>query len=156
MDKKNASTISNTKQKIMALSKGINRQLEIIAKAKEITKGTIYNQKKKCGHKNCKCAAGQLHQTRVLSFNEHGKTRLIPLTKYSINELYKIEWQVKEYQRFRKSRAEIVQHFNHLITEINKLENNLRVEVTPNKKGKNTYERKRNKREIRRSKKRTT
>lgn len=47
----------------MTLSKGINRQLEIIANTKDITKGSIYNQKKKCGHKNYKCATGQLHQT---------------------------------------------------------------------------------------------
>ena len=126
---KDNTTISNAKQKIITLSKGIKRQLEIIVNTKDITKGSIYNQKKKCGHKNCKCARGQLHQTRVLSFNENGKTHLIPLTKYSINELYKIEWQVKKYQDFRRSRAKIVKHFKQLTEEINKLEQVLLIEI---------------------------
>jgi len=121
----------------------MNTLLNTIVKTKNITKGTIYNQKKKCGHKNCKCFTGQLHQTRLISFNEQGKTRLIPLTKYSMLELSKIERQVNEYQRFRKSRAKIVRHFKQLITEINKLEKSLLIEVLPKEKGTNTYGKKR-------------
>ena len=143
MKKNNASTISNIKQQILSLSKGINTLSGAIIKSKTITKGTIYNQRKKCGHKKCKCYTGQLHETKVISFNEQGKTRLIPLTKYSILELSKIERQVKEYQQFRKSRAKIVRHFKQLIAEINKLEKILLIEVLPQEKGTNTYGKKR-------------
>jgi len=143
MRKKNTTQISKARQEIITLSKGMNTLLNTIVKTKNITKGTIYNQKKKCGHKNCKCFTGQLHQTRLISFNEQGKTRLIPLTKYSMLELSKIERQVNEYQRFRKSRAKIVRHFKQLITEINKLEKSLLIEVLPKEKGTNTYGKKR-------------
>lgn len=112
-----------------------------IIKTRDITKGSIYEQKKKCGHKNCKCYTGKLHTTKLLSFNEKGKTRLIPLTKYSILELSEIERQVKEYQRFRKGRAKIVENFKQIISEINKLERSLLIDVNT-KKGKNNDKKK--------------
>ena len=148
MSKKNTTQISKARQEIITLSKGMNTLLNTIVKTKNITKGTIYDQKKKCGHKNCKCFTGQLHQTRLISFNEQGKTRLIPLTKYSILELSKIERQVKEYQHFRKSRAKIVRYFKQLTTEINMLEKNLLIDVIPKKKGVSTYDRKKRKRQV--------
>jgi hypothetical protein len=108
---------------------GVLRLSTDITAAKKITKGTIYDQRRKCGHKKCRCFAGQLHETKVISFNEKGKTRLISLTKHSTLELSRIEQQVAEYQRFRKSRAKIVRYFKQLIAEINKLERSLLIGV---------------------------
>lgn len=96
-------------------------------------KGTIYIQKKRCGNARCKCAGGELHCATMLSLSHQGKTRLIPLTKYSGVELMQIRKAVKEYQGFRHNRAEAVSDFKRLIEQINKLEQNLLIEVTPKK-----------------------
>lgn len=69
----------------------------------------------------------------VLSLSHKGKTRLIPLTKYSGAELMKIRKAVKEYQGFRYNRAKAVRQFKRLITEINKLERNLLREAASKK-----------------------
>ena len=129
--------ISRSKQRILALCAEVSSCCDQLLKAaaKTITKGSIYTQKKKCGNPHCRCARGQLHTARILSFSHEGKTRLIPLTKYFLIEVMEIEKQVKSYQRFRHNRAEIVHCFKELIGEINKLENALRIEVPGAKKG---------------------
>lgn len=129
---------SKSKQRLLVLSKILADLISKIIGAKYITKGTIYDQKKKCGNKNCKCSRGELHSTKVLSFSEQGKTHLIPLTKYPILELSTIETQVENYRRFRSNRAKIVNYFKLLIVEINKLEQNLMTEL-PGKKGEKNW-----------------
>lgn len=126
---KRSAQISRSRQQILALSKKTYQHLGQMLKAKGITKGSIYIQKKKCGNPNCKCAKGDLHRSKILSMSHQGKTRLIPLTKYTITEFVKINRQVKNYQSFRYNRAQIVHCFKLLIAEINKLEMNLLIEV---------------------------
>ena len=118
----------------MGMAKAIERLLEEILATKAIIKGTVYKQKKKCGNPNCKCARGKLHTANILSFSEEGRTRLIPLTKYTTNEFSKIRAEAQNYQQFRRARAEIVRYFNLLLGEINKLEQSLLL-VVPAKKG---------------------
>ena len=124
---------SKTRQQIERLTKEISYHSSRILKSNNITKGTIYKQKKKCGNSNCKCAKGDLHSSEVLSFNLSGKTRLIPLTKYSILELMEMRKRVREYQKFRHNRAMAVSYFKKLIMAVNKLEKSLLIEVTPKK-----------------------
>ena len=59
---------------------------------------------------------------------------MIPLTKYSKTELFKIKNQVEQYRQFRKARTEIVYYFKLLLEELNKLEQSLLLGV-PAKKG---------------------
>ena len=128
------SQASTNRLQVRTLSKELTALPSALVRMREMTKGTIYIQKRKCGNKNCKCARGELHSTRVLSYKQQGKTRLICLTKYSAAELSKIEKQVWRYQQFRRARARIVSCFKSLIAEINKLEQNVTI-PTPIKKG---------------------
>lgn len=117
------------RKQILNLLNQIKDLISIILSKNSLIKGTIYNQKKKCGNPNCKCVNGELHITKLLSFSDKGKTKLIPLTEYSYDELLKIKQKVKSYQQFRKSRAEIVKRFKLLIRYINELETNLKTEI---------------------------
>lgn len=134
--------ISKNKKQILDISENINSHISDLLKAKNIIKGTIYTQKKKCGNPNCKCASGTPHCAKILSCSYYGKTRLIPLTKYSDIELIEIEKQVKWYQKFRNNRAKVVSYFKQLITEINNLEKNILIEVDLKKGGHNGSEKK--------------
>lgn len=136
MDIKNTHQISKARQRLRSFSRDLSSLLNTIINTNAITKDTIYNQKKKCGNKNCKCTRGKLHHTKILSLSHESKTRLIPLTKFTFIELSRIEHQVRYYQRFRRARAEITRYFNTLLAEINKLGQNLLIEVAP-KKGEN-------------------
>ena len=124
---------SKSRKRLLDISRLLSSLSAEVLVSKPMTKGTVCDLKRKCGNKNCKCAHGEPHSTKVLSSSPHGKTRLLCLTKYPILDLSKIERQVKSYQQFRRNRAELVHSFNVLLTEINKLEKSLMVEVVPKK-----------------------
>jgi hypothetical protein len=134
METISTSQASANRLQVLTHSKELAALSTALVRIREMTKGTIYIQKRKCGNKNCKCARGELHSTRVLSYKQQGTTRLICLTKYSAAELSRIEKQVRRYQQFRRTRARIVSCFKSLITEINKLEQNVTIPA-PTKKG---------------------
>jgi len=121
--------ISTIKQRITQLSHELSYHVHRILKAKDLTKGTVCIQKKKCGNPQCKCARGELHQAKVISLSHHGKTRLIPLTKYSLADVMRIEKQVRNYQLFRLNRAKVVCVFKELIRAFNTIEQYLLIEV---------------------------
>ncbi|MDA8038515.1 MAG: hypothetical protein M0Z69_05025 [Actinomycetota bacterium] len=56
------------------------------AKAKrampETIRGTVVTQRRRCGKANCRCANdGPLHESVVLSYSEHGRTRVVMLPR---------------------------------------------------------------------------
>ncbi len=134
------SQASANRLQVLTLSKELTVLSATLVKIREMTKGTIYIQKRKCGNKNCKCARGELHSTRVLSYKQQGKTRLICLTKYSAPELSMIEKRVQKYQQFRRTRATLASRFKLLLSEINKLEQSVTITI-PIKKGAGDAER---------------
>ena len=135
MEKRTFLQASKSRQQLLSYSKAISRLLAGILTSRAILKGTVYKQRKKCGNPNCKCALGELHTANLLSFSEEGRTRLIPLTKYTLFEFSKIKSQVEQYQQFRGARAEIVQYFKLIIEELNKLEKSIRMTIQPPKGG---------------------
>ncbi|MFH0807768.1 MAG: DUF6788 family protein [Elusimicrobiota bacterium] len=127
--------ISRARQDVERLTRELSYHANRILKANLMTKGSIYIQKKKCGHPNCKCASGNLHTAPMLSMSYEGRTRHVPLTKYSVVERMEIEKRAKEYQKFRYNRAKVVSYFKQLITAVNTLEQGLLIEAAPKKPG---------------------
>jgi len=122
---------SAIKQHIEHLSREFSYHIQRILKAKDLTKGTVCIQKKRCGNPGCKCARGELHRAKVVSFSHEGKTRLIPLTKYSVIEIMRIEKQVRNYQLFRLNRAKVTRICKEMFRAFNTMEHNLLLEVQP-------------------------
>ena len=138
MSKQGKIQVSAIKQEILSIKQAISRSIESILSSNLVTKGTICEKRRKCGNKVCKCARGDLHVTKILSFSHKGKSRIIHLSRYSDLELRKLEKRVKEYQKFRRSRAQIVYYFKLLIKEINRMEQNISMEAAlPEKGGEN-------------------
>lgn len=126
---------SNCRAQINSLLKKINQSSQQIIAKRSLVKGTIYDSKRKCGHKQCKCATGgQLHSTPVLSFSHQGKAQSVGLSKYAPHEREKITQKVNDYREFRQCRAKIVQYFAETIEQLNLLEESLLVTVTSARK----------------------
>jgi Family of unknown function (DUF6788) len=135
MSKQDKIQISATRQKIASIITTIEGLVEGIISSSMLTKGTICEKKRKCGNPKCRCARGELHVTKILSYSDKGKSRIIHLSKYSDMELSRLEKQVNNYQRFRTSRARIVNYCKLLIRELNVMERTILMDVASSGKG---------------------
>ena len=46
----------------------------------EMIRGTVVTQRRRCGKANCRCTTeGALHESVVLSYSEHSRTRVVML-----------------------------------------------------------------------------
>jgi hypothetical protein len=67
-----------------------------------MVRGTVYEQRRKCGKPNCACATGEPHRSMMLSRSEAGRTKLIAIPAGRLKEF---EVLTEHYQRFRQARA---------------------------------------------------
>ena len=126
---------SRCRAQINSLAEEINKLSQRLISKRSLIKGTIYDSRRRCGYKNCKCAkSGQLHSSPVLSFSHKGKAKSVGLSKYSSEEFQEIKRRVEDYRQFRQCRAKIVQYFSELVEQINSLEEALLTEVSPARK----------------------
>jgi hypothetical protein len=84
-----------------------------------MVKGSVYQMERKCGKPNCRCAEGLAHSSMVLSWSEGGRTRLLSVPEKRLDELRR---QTKQYQRFRKARARLVQLHKSMLDVVNRIE----------------------------------
>jgi hypothetical protein len=66
----------------------------------ETIRGTVVTQRRRCGKANCRCASeGPLHKSVVLSYSEHGRTRVVMLPP---NEVEAVTAAAERYRAARK------------------------------------------------------
>lgn len=53
----------------------------------KILRGSFYTLRRKCGKPSCRCMAGRLHATPVLSYSLRGATRLLTLRPRDVPEV---------------------------------------------------------------------
>ncbi|MGH9603218.1 MAG: DUF6788 family protein, partial [Terriglobales bacterium] len=90
-----------------------------------LLKGSIYDLQTRCGKPSCHCASdqGPLHTATVLSWSEHGKTRLRALPP---GERSRLRQWTENYRRFRQARAALVKLHGRMVAHIDRLEKTLR------------------------------
>ncbi len=74
------------------------------AKAKravpETIRGTVVTQRRRCGKANCRCTTeGPLHESVVLSYSEHGRTRVVMLPR---DEVEAVRAATERYRAAKK------------------------------------------------------
>jgi hypothetical protein len=102
------------------------RQLEKLLPLRQLVKGSVYELQTRCGKPSCHCASdqGPLHTSIVLSWSEHGKTRLRTLPA---GERAHCQQLTEDYRRFRQARAVLVKLQRRLLVTIDQLEKSLRL-----------------------------
>jgi hypothetical protein len=111
--------LSRLRQSLRRLAYEIESLLPVFMETTALVKGTVYEQRRKCGKPTCACATGKPHSTNVLSRSEGGRTRLMTIPSGRLVELRIL---TKRYRRFRRSRARMVEIHKKMITLINELE----------------------------------
>jgi hypothetical protein len=102
------------------------RLLADLLPLRQLVKGSVYVLQTRCGKPSCHCASdhGPLHLSPVLSWSEHGKTRLRTLPA---GERARFQQLTENYRRFRQARATLVKLQRRMLTTIDRLEKTLRL-----------------------------
>ena len=100
------------------------RQLDTLLPLRQLVKGSVYDLQTRCGKPSCHCASdeGPLHTSTVISWSEHGKTRLRTLPP---GELAHFRQLAENYRRFRQARAALVKLHQRIVAHIDRLEETL-------------------------------
>lgn len=102
------------------------RQLDVLLPLRQLVKGSVYQLRTRCGKPSCHCASdeGPLHSSTVLSWSDHGKTRLRTLPA---GQRARFRQLTESYRRFRQARATLVKLQRRMLATIDQLEKTLRL-----------------------------
>ena len=120
-----ADRASRLRQALQTLLGDYQRQVDTLLPLRQLVQGSVYNLHTRCGKPSCHCAAdqGPLHTSTVISWSEHGKTRLRTLPP---GELPHFRQLAGNYRRFRQARAALVKLHRRIVAHIDRLEKALR------------------------------
>ena len=112
---------SRLRQALLTLLGDYQRQLDTLLPLRQLVKGSVYELRTRCGKPSCHCASdeGSLHTSTVISWSEHGKTRLRTLPP---GELAHFRRLAENYRRFRQARAALVKLHLRIVAHIDRLE----------------------------------
>ena len=112
---------SRLRQALKTLLDDCQRQLDTLLSLRQLVKGSVYDLRTRCGKPSCHCASdqGPLHTATVISWSEHGKTRLRTLPP---GELAHFRQLAESYRRFRQARAALVKLHRRIVAHIDRLE----------------------------------
>ena len=116
-----ADRASRLRQALQTLLGDYQRQVDTLLPLRQLVKGSVYDLRTRCGKPSCHCAAdqGPLHTSTVISWSEHGKTRLRTLPP---GELPHFRQLAGNYRRFRQARAALVKLHRRIVAHIDRLE----------------------------------
>ncbi len=106
---------SRLRQALQATWDDYQHQLEILLPLRQLIKGSVYDLQTRCG---------KLHSSAVISWSEHGKTRLRTLPP---DERARCRQLTDDYRSFRTARAALVKLHRRMLDHIDRLERVLRL-----------------------------
>jgi hypothetical protein len=117
--------LSRIRQSLAELAQEILGLIPIFVERTPLMKGTVYEQKRKCGKPGCHCATGEPHSSMILSRSEEGRTKLGVIPSGYLKDFQVL---TERYQRFRRARARLGQIYKTMILLIDQLEESRRRE----------------------------
>lgn len=117
---------SRLRQALQTLRADYQRQLDTLLPLRQLVKGSVYDLQTRCGKPSCHCASdqGPRHTSTVISWSDHGKTRLRTLPP---GELAHFRRLAENYRRFRQARAALVKLHQRIMAHIDRLETALQL-----------------------------
>ena len=121
-----ADRASRLRQALKTLCDDYQRQIDTLLPLRQLVKGSVYDLQTRCGKPSCHCASdqGPLHTSPVISWSEHGKTRLRTLPPDALSHFRQA---AENYRRFRQARAALVKLHLRIVDHIDRLEKALQL-----------------------------
>jgi len=111
--------LSRKRQSLVELAREVELLMPVFMDRLPMVKGSVYQQRRKCGKRNCRCRNGRGHASMMLSRSEGGKTKLIAVPEGRLKELQIL---TRRYRRFRSARARLGQVYRRMLELIDELE----------------------------------
>jgi hypothetical protein len=115
--------LSRIRQSLSELAEEIRGLVAVFNDRRPMMKGTVYEQRRKCGKANCACASGEPHGSMMLSRSDQGRTKLMAIPSGHLRDFQLL---TERYQRFRRARARLGQIYKTMIELIDQLEESRR------------------------------
>jgi hypothetical protein len=106
------------RQQLWRALAALGRVLRQLHRSQPMVQGSFYRLRRKCGKPNCRCAAGQLHGTWVLTRSEEGKDRLYTVPP---DQRARVRQWAAEYRRYQRARAALVKRHQHLLSLVDQI-----------------------------------
>jgi hypothetical protein len=113
-----SASLSNLRQQLWRAYAALAQTLRRLQRSQPMVQGSFYLLRRKCGKPNCRCAAGQLHATYVLTRSEQGQDRLYTVPK---DQRAKVRQWAAEYRRYHRARAVLVKRHLHLLSLVDQM-----------------------------------
>lgn len=105
MQRKNSlEKLSRLQSSLRDALKDLETTLEVAFERSALVKGNVYELARKCGKPACVCTQGQLHRSMVLSWSDHGRTRLMAIPPEKLDRL---RANSQRYLQYRRARARV-------------------------------------------------
>jgi len=98
---------SRLRRQLLDLHEELRRNLDpILGERGPLIRGFLGSRSRICGKPSCRCAQGQLHESKYLSASDGGQTRQVHVPA---GDEIRVAEGVKRYRRFRETRAQLAQ-----------------------------------------------
>jgi hypothetical protein len=118
-NKRDRHELSRLRSALRGYLADLRRVLKVVFGRSAMIKGNVYELARKCGKPNCLCTRGHLHRSRVLTWSEQGKSRLLSLPSERVTEVKK---KSEEYLRFRRARARVTEIHREILAVMDRME----------------------------------
>lgn len=103
----------------------INEQMErlrgltaVVQGRSKLLAGSLYQRRRRCGKRQCRCFRGELHQHIALEVRREGRSEYASVAGLDMEEIAEL---VKHWRQFRRARKEIIGIFNEILAAVDGL-----------------------------------
>jgi hypothetical protein len=122
--------LASLRQQLWRAYAALAQTLRRLQRSQPMVQGSFYLLRRKCGKPNCRCAAGQLHATYVLTRSEQGQDRLYTVPK---EQRAQVRQRAAEYRRYQRARAVLAKRQARVLALVDQMADQ-RLVVWPQKK----------------------
>jgi hypothetical protein len=110
--------LSTLRQQLWRAYAALAHTLRRLQRSDPMVQGSFCLLRRKCGKPNCRCAAGQLHATYVLTRSEQGQDRLYTVPK---DQRARVRQWAAEYRRYHRARALLAKRHLQLLALVDQM-----------------------------------
>ena len=104
--------LAKLRQQLGRAHAAAGRLLRQLLRDRQMTPGSFYLQKRRCGKPNCRCARGELHTAWVITRSQDGASRTFMVPAQERARLRQLTW---EYRRYHRARALLTKRHGQMV-----------------------------------------